>query len=1160
MTTIATLAVKLVGDIGDLTKSLGEAEHATSSFASKIEGIAKTAAVGFAAVGTAAIGAGAALLKIGSDFDDAVDKIRVGTGATGEALAGLERDFKAVFTAIPTDMESASTAVADLNTRLGLTGEPLQQLSKQFIELSRITGTDLSSNIATVTRAFGDWGIATDDQSAALDTLFKVSQATGPSVDRIGQLVVQYGAPLRQFGFSFEEAAALMGKFEKEGVNTELVMGSLRIAIGHFAEENIPLRKGLEETIAKIQALGPGAEATALAMEVFGARAGPDMAAAILEGKFAIDDLVAAIEGSGETILKAGQDTADFGEKWTVLKNKMLTAVEPLATRVMGVVTDFVTLLADKVFPAVETLGQLFGAALRGDFMNAHDIFMKLPEPLHGIGQAVWELGSFIREQALPALKEFGGFIRDTVVPALKDFIQNDVAPKVQALVSALASLWPVPLQDIGNFLKNEILPRLQDLGSWMADHKEIIGAIGIAFATWKLGMIALDIAKFVAQLPGMIAGLQAMSAALLTPPLGLVAAIAALAAIAFVLWQNWDEIWPKLKGLWEDLKTKITEVVTGLKDWLLEHWEQIVTGILAVVFPPGAGLFLLITHWDEVKTKVLEITDALRDLAVEKVTAFKDLVLEQFDRLRDFAVEKATALKDKVLESLGSLVQGIKDKAGDFTEAATQVFDIGFFRQGITFIWANVIEPWLTGLGSRILNTIGNLGSLLVDTGKSIIQGLIQGISDKFSDVASKLGELKSFIPQWKGPPSEDLKLLEENGRLIIQGLVNGIESMLPAVRNALVNMGQRIIDGLRAGGFTEQQAFDMTVAWLFKIFDALKNSGASLEVLTAFSDLANNITRFFRDGLDVEGATEAVTHFMQELVIALGSGGEQAAKVVRDALSEGLIKIAQAPEVVEAGKATAQQVLDSLGTAIATDTGSKVSEGTKKLLDMIPKEQQQAAWASGVALQFEWMKGWRAGTESGQPFINSLVVWSITTATTSARPYAQQGGMQSGLVFAESVAMGIQQSTGSVIAAAVNMVLQAIAAARAAAESSSPSKVFKEIGLSFPQGAAAGIRLGTPLVASAAAGMTRAAIAAASGPVLAKPPGMPVPGGWMGTTGQASAGSSGITINGDLNLEFPNVRSEADARGIVEEVIRELGRRTDGVFRSLRSRGDVT
>ena len=232
MATLAKLVVELVGDIGDFTKQMGEAEKTTSSFGKNMMGIGAGMTAG---VTMPLLGLGAAALAIGGDFDEAMDTIRTTTGATGTTLTTLGNDAKAVFTAIPTDMATASSAIAELYTRTGQTGQGLQELGKAEIELARITGGDLNSQIQNSTRMFGDWGIGVMDQVPALDTLLRAHQTTGIEVDTLANKMVQFGAPLRQMGFDFDTSAALIGNFEKAGVNTELVLGSMRIALGKMA-------------------------------------------------------------------------------------------------------------------------------------------------------------------------------------------------------------------------------------------------------------------------------------------------------------------------------------------------------------------------------------------------------------------------------------------------------------------------------------------------------------------------------------------------------------------------------------------------------------------------------------------------------------------------------------------------------------------------------------------------------------------------------------------------------------------------------------------------------------------------------------------------------------------------------------------------------------
>jgi len=283
-----------------------------------------------AAVGTAAFAAA-------NDLDKAMKTIRAGTGATGKALEALNKDFQAVFKQVPQGTDIVSSALADLNTRTGLTGQALQKLTKQTLDLARVAGTDASQLVAQTTRVFGDWGLETQKMGKTLDYLWKVSQTTGIGVEQLGRTIVQYGAPLRQMGFDFETAAAMLGKWEKEGVNAELVLGSLRIGLVNFAKAGEEPPKAMRRAIEEIKNMGSAAEANALAVKIFGARAGPDMAAAIREGRFDLDGLLKTLKSSPETIAAAARETMTFGESMQQLKNRAEVALEPLGKTLLAV-------------------------------------------------------------------------------------------------------------------------------------------------------------------------------------------------------------------------------------------------------------------------------------------------------------------------------------------------------------------------------------------------------------------------------------------------------------------------------------------------------------------------------------------------------------------------------------------------------------------------------------------------------------------------------------------------------------------------------------------------------------------------------------------------------------------------------------------------------
>ena len=316
----------------------------TRSGLGRMAGIAK---VGGAAIAAAAVAAGTAAFRIGEQFHDASNTIRFGTGATGQALDGLKDDFRAVVADVPASFGDASTAIADINTRLGLTGEPLQKLSGQFLDLARVTGGDVANQVALGARVFGDWDVATESQAETLDKLFRGAQASGIGVDQLMGKVVQFGSPLRAMGFGLEESAAMFAKFEQEGVNAELVIGSLRQGLGQMARAGEDAPETFRRVVEEIEGMESRTEATAAAMELFGARAGPDMAAAIQEGRFELGDMLAMIEGGSDTIGAAASDTEGFSESWQRFKNRAMLALEPIATRVFDMLTVGMEWLAD---------------------------------------------------------------------------------------------------------------------------------------------------------------------------------------------------------------------------------------------------------------------------------------------------------------------------------------------------------------------------------------------------------------------------------------------------------------------------------------------------------------------------------------------------------------------------------------------------------------------------------------------------------------------------------------------------------------------------------------------------------------------------------------------------------------------------------------------
>ena len=150
-------------------------------------------------------------LKVGADWATATKTIVDGTGATGAPLKQLQTDFQAV---AKHGAERAATAIADLNTHLGLTGPELQEVA----DLALKAGVDTSKFGAVAEQTERD----TEGYKLMLDQLTVAGQATGVSTNQLLDTVSKNSARWQAGGGDVEGLMAhvveLAGEFGPTGL------------------------------------------------------------------------------------------------------------------------------------------------------------------------------------------------------------------------------------------------------------------------------------------------------------------------------------------------------------------------------------------------------------------------------------------------------------------------------------------------------------------------------------------------------------------------------------------------------------------------------------------------------------------------------------------------------------------------------------------------------------------------------------------------------------------------------------------------------------------------------------------------------------------------------------------------------------------------------
>lgn len=544
----------IVSLAGSIDPSLGKAIDSATDQISKLnlKSVAIGAAVGGIAIATgkAVAEAGKYLLDLGKSFDDAADSIRIGTGATGDALDALLYDFDEVYKSVPTTMEDASKAIAEYNTRLDLTGTALQEISVQAIQVADMLDEDLGSVIENSSKAFQQWNIDADDMSGAMDYVFKISQSTGAGFTDLLDRVQKFGPELQDMGYSFETATALIGQMEKSGVDTDAALGAMKKSIAKLAKEGINASDGFALYYEAIKNAEDATAAASIASELFGSSAGPAMAAAIRDGTLAVGEFAAELMASGETINGVAEDTYNFEDRLQIFKQTAEVALKPMANTLLDSL--------DKLLPSVTKAMEALSPAIA----EVTEVVAPLIEDLFdGLAPVL--------ESLLPTIVELGTSFLEKLIPPIMTII-NALLPAAMNLLDALSPLLDTAISLLGPILAliaDMLAPLLDLITTGIGPLIEKVAEL-ISTALEPLGPIIESVSGlFTGVLGGAIEAVQPVIENLIGIFSGLID------FITNVFSGNWE-------GAWEGVKTIFSNIIGGLEAIFKAPINFIINGI----------------------------------------------------------------------------------------------------------------------------------------------------------------------------------------------------------------------------------------------------------------------------------------------------------------------------------------------------------------------------------------------------------------------------------------------------------------------------------------------------------------------------------------------------------------------------------------------------
>lgn len=371
-----------------------------------------------------------------------------------------------------------------------------------------------------------------------------------------------------------------------------------------------------------------------------------------------------------------------------------------------------------------------------------------------------------------------------------------------QALTNMNTALQPV-LTSIADLVTK--------IATWVSENPKLAATI-TAIVT-GLGIFIGIIMGLIPIIGAMSAGAAALGIGLM--PLigivaGVVAGIAALIAIGILLYKNWDEIkakaietWGVIKDwfaeTWEAIKTKTAEIWMGLKAWLSNTWNSI-KETATNVWTSIKNFFS--DTWNNIKQKTSEVWNAIKSFFSDTWNGIKntfntiistivDFVQEKWDNIKTNTSTIFNAIKSKITEIwngiktwLSETVEGIKNTVRDKFENLKSAV-----QEKMTGAKDKIIEIWNTA--KSFLQNIN-----LLQIGKDIIQGLIDGIADKAKALYDKAREIantvKDFFTGLFDINSPSRWMRDMIGKNMMQGWIDGIKSMEAKVLAVSSDMGE--------------------------------------------------------------------------------------------------------------------------------------------------------------------------------------------------------------------------------------------------------------------------------------------------------------------------------------------------------------------------------
>lgn len=225
------------------SSNIGSAISRIGSITAKALKVAVTAIAGTA---TALGGVATAAVKVGSDFEAQMSRVKAISGATGEEFEKLRN--QAIELGADTAFSASEAAQGMENlAAAGFTTNEIMSAMPGMLDLAAASGEDLANSADIAASTLRGFGLEASEAGHVADVLAENANRTNSSVAETGE-AMKYIAPVaRAAGISMEETAAAIGIMANAGIQGSQAGTTLRGALSRLSKPTDVMQQAMDE-------------------------------------------------------------------------------------------------------------------------------------------------------------------------------------------------------------------------------------------------------------------------------------------------------------------------------------------------------------------------------------------------------------------------------------------------------------------------------------------------------------------------------------------------------------------------------------------------------------------------------------------------------------------------------------------------------------------------------------------------------------------------------------------------------------------------------------------------------------------------------------------------------------------------------------------------